>query len=75
MADPDNIILTAEVEFFSADQISTGKEGHYYRISETDDWTGPVETQELAVAAVMDLLQKSADDFVKQILNLPLERT
>lgn len=73
MAESDNIILSAEVEFFSADQISTGQEGHYYRISDQDDWIGPTETQELAVEAVMELLQKSADTFVKQALNLPLE--
>lgn len=72
MTEP-NVILSAEVEFFSAEETSSGLAGYYYRISDEEAWLGPVETEELAVAAVMELLQKSANTFVKQILNLPLE--
>jgi hypothetical protein len=65
----EEILFSAEVELLRGDAAPNG-DGYYYRLEGAETWLGPEPDEQSAVAKVMELLNASAEQFVKQAFNL-----
>jgi hypothetical protein len=67
----DQVIVSINIEYLDAEWApEEGGVGYYYEIKGTGFYTGPFETEELAIAAVETYLNQCAAEFVKQSLHL-----